>query len=537
MRLLRCLRRLSAPSAADTDAVLLGRFAQRRDEDAFADLVARHGPMVLNVCRRVLGDAHAAEDAYQATFLVLARKAGSVRRPDALAGWLYGVASRVARKARSAGARRREGALAGTPEPPDPRPDPLAELTARDLLRVLEEEVQRLPEAYRLPVVLCCLEGLSQEEAARRLCWTAGAVKGRLERGRRRLRERLARRGLALSAALAVVEVTHVGAAGVPALPAAAPARVLALAEGALRSSTAGKWQLAVGLLVAAVVVAAGAAGLAYPRREPSAAPRPRAEEKAAHTDRYGDPLPLHALARLGTVRFRPGGPVAGVAFSPDGKLIASGGYDGFLRLTDSTSGKEVRRFGGGLRGCVVAFAPDGKTLASASLEGQVSLWEAATGKAVHSFDGQRGHHRPGLGPGPGRSAQRGPGAGPLPEGARGPVAGPGQGGCRTGVPGRLALRDLAAPGGTLPGQAVATGGSCGQAACGPTPREPRQRRVRGARAGQAGAGGAGGGGGGVAAPGAGGHPLGGGPPQRPAAPGRARRPEVARAATGAAGH
>jgi RNA polymerase sigma factor (sigma-70 family) len=208
--LLDRLRRLAARPGEDSDAALLGRFARLRDEEAFAALVARHGPMVLSVCWRVLGDAHAAEDAFQATFLVLARKAGALRRPRGLPAWLYGVAHRVALKARTAAARRHLSAASpAESETPDPRPDPLAVLTARDLLRVLEEEVQRLPGVYRMPVVLCCLEGLSQEEAARRLEWTAGSLKGRLERGRAKLHARLARRGLMLAATLAAAEVLH----------------------------------------------------------------------------------------------------------------------------------------------------------------------------------------------------------------------------------------------------------------------------------------------------------------------------------------
>jgi RNA polymerase sigma factor (sigma-70 family) len=198
-QVLNRLRRLAVPPDAEADAALLDRFVRRHDEAAFAALVARHGPMVLGVCRRRLGDAHAADDAYQATFLVLARRARAVRRPESLAGWLYGVASRVTRAARRQ-ARRPDAAL---PELPDPRPDPLAEVSARDLLAVVEEEVGRLPKAYRMAVALVCLEGLSQEEAARRLGWTAGSVKGRLERGRARLHARLARRGVTLSAALA----------------------------------------------------------------------------------------------------------------------------------------------------------------------------------------------------------------------------------------------------------------------------------------------------------------------------------------------
>jgi RNA polymerase sigma factor (sigma-70 family) len=214
-RLLFALRRLDA-SRGDSDAHLLGRFAAGGDEAAFTALLARHGPMVLSACRRVLGDADA-EDAFQATFLVLARKAGSVRRPDALAGWLHGVACRVALKARAIRRARSAREAGGTGDQPDRRPDPLEELSARDLLVVLEEEVSRLPEHYRMPIVLCCLEGVSQEEAARRLCWTAGAVKGRLERGRRRLQQRLARRGLAPAAATAALAVAGRSAAEVPA--------------------------------------------------------------------------------------------------------------------------------------------------------------------------------------------------------------------------------------------------------------------------------------------------------------------------------
>src|SRR5262245_43794279 len=202
--LLRYIRRLVIPSQPDeaTDAALLARFLAARDERAFAALVERHGPLVLHVCRRVLGNVHDAEDAFQATFLVLARKAETVHPREALAAWLHGVARRVALKARTARARRAR--LARPLEAPaaDPRPDPLAALSARELLLIVDEELQRLPPVNRLPLILCCLEGHSLEETARQLGWTTGSVKGRLERGRQRLHERLLRRGLTLSAAL-----------------------------------------------------------------------------------------------------------------------------------------------------------------------------------------------------------------------------------------------------------------------------------------------------------------------------------------------
>jgi RNA polymerase sigma factor (sigma-70 family) len=205
------LRRLALARASEgaTDTALLGRFLSERDEAAFAALVSRYGPLVLRVCRRVLGDAHDAEDAFQATFLVLARKAATVQPPEALAAWLHGVAQRVALKARSARAHQRGRAPLLTLPPANAPCDPLADLSARDLLALVDEEVRRLPEVYRLPVILCCLEGRSLEEAARQLGWTPGSVKGRLERGRARLHDRLVRRGLTLSAALAAVEVSR----------------------------------------------------------------------------------------------------------------------------------------------------------------------------------------------------------------------------------------------------------------------------------------------------------------------------------------
>jgi RNA polymerase sigma factor (sigma-70 family) len=222
--LLRYLRRLVNPSAPDeaADAVLLGRFIARRDEEAFAALVVRHGPLVLGVCRRVLGNVHDAEDAFQAAFLVLARKANAVHPRAALAAWLHGVARRVALKARSARARPAHEILPPPANAADPHPDPLAELSGRELLTIIDDELQRLPEVYRTPVILCCLEGHSLEEAARQLGWTQGSVKGRLERGRARLHQRLVRRGLTFAAALAAAEVSRVAA------PAAVVAQLVA---------------------------------------------------------------------------------------------------------------------------------------------------------------------------------------------------------------------------------------------------------------------------------------------------------------------
>ncbi|OJW22589.1 MAG: hypothetical protein BGO49_00985 [Planctomycetales bacterium 71-10] len=184
------------------DRELLDRFAATRDgaaEDAFAVLVARHGPMVLGVCRRVLRDEHEAQDAAQAVFLVLARRAGAVRRRDSAAGWLYRVARRTATRARLAAVRRREVAWAAVPEAVA-EADALEHAEARD---GLYRELDRLPGRYRAAIVLCHLEGLTCEEAARRLRCAKRTVETRLHRGRARLRERLLRRGMAPSALLA----------------------------------------------------------------------------------------------------------------------------------------------------------------------------------------------------------------------------------------------------------------------------------------------------------------------------------------------
>ena len=175
---------------------LMERFVADADADAFARLVQRHGPTVLGVCRQILRQEHDAEDAFQATFLVLSRKASSIRAAEALPNWLYGVARRLAIRSKSAAARRQAREVALVEPPPAPRaPDRLAE----DLAPVLHEEIGRLPDKYRIPFVLCYLDGKTNEEAAQQLGCPSGTVFSRLARARERLRGRLTRRGLALS--------------------------------------------------------------------------------------------------------------------------------------------------------------------------------------------------------------------------------------------------------------------------------------------------------------------------------------------------
>ncbi|HYH67927.1 MAG TPA: RNA polymerase sigma factor [Urbifossiella sp.] len=194
------------------DGPLLARFAGRRDPAAFAALVRRHGPMVLAVCRRVTGNLPDAEDAFQAAFLVLARSAGSVRKPDRLGSWLYGVAVKVAGRARRTALRRarRETTVAAFPDVPAPEsPPPL------DVGPALHEELAALPAHHREPIVLCDLQGLSRADAAKALGVAEGTLSSRLANGRKRLAERLTRRGVVLSAA-ALPGVLADGRAAVP---------------------------------------------------------------------------------------------------------------------------------------------------------------------------------------------------------------------------------------------------------------------------------------------------------------------------------
>jgi RNA polymerase sigma factor (sigma-70 family) len=235
-----------------TDGQLLACFLEERDEAAFAGLMRRHGPMVWGVCRRMLSNHHDAEDAFQAAFLVLVRKAASIAPREKVANWLYGVAYQTALKARATAARRRarERQVMAMPEPEVTAPD------CPDLLPLLDQELSRLPDKYRVPIVLCDLQGKTHKEAARQLGWPDGTLSGRLSRARTLLARRLAQRGLALSSAaltallmansvsagvpLAVARATMRAAGllldGEPALCSAASAKVAALVEGVMKT-------------------------------------------------------------------------------------------------------------------------------------------------------------------------------------------------------------------------------------------------------------------------------------------------------------
>jgi RNA polymerase sigma factor (sigma-70 family) len=217
-----------------SDADLLRAFLTGREEDAFATLVTRYEGLVLGVCRRVLDNVHDAEDARQATFLVLAREAGRVRQAAALPGWLYSTAYRIALQAKREAARRRareERVHHGE------SPDPVGELMWRELRAVLDEEIQRLPQTQRCALILCCLEGISHAEAGKRLGVAEGTVSSRVGRARQRLHRRLQKRGIELSAVLAGVAVSSMARASMsPAARASLAQAALACSAGQTRS-------------------------------------------------------------------------------------------------------------------------------------------------------------------------------------------------------------------------------------------------------------------------------------------------------------
>jgi RNA polymerase sigma factor (sigma-70 family) len=286
--LLHYLRRLSRGRASDSaldDTQLLGRFLTSRDESAFTTLVQRYGAMVWGLCVRCLGETPEAEDAFQATFLVLVRKAASLRGPEQLGPWLYGVAYRTSLKLRGQRARRTKRE---TPLPEEIfREQP--ESIGSDLGPVLDEEINRLPTKYRLPVLLCCLQGLSSEEAAQRLGCAKGTVFSRLSRARDLLRRRLVRRGVevsagALAAVLAenavlraapplalremTVRTSLLVAAGTTGQTLSAP--LAALVEGVVRSMFVSKVKCA---LIVVLAIGFAGSGLGFLARCTSAGP------------------------------------------------------------------------------------------------------------------------------------------------------------------------------------------------------------------------------------------------------------------------
>jgi RNA polymerase sigma factor (sigma-70 family) len=430
------------------DAQLLERFLTHRDEAAVEALVRRHGAMVMGVCRRVLPNRHDAEDAFQATFLVLVRKAASIATRELLANWLYGVAYNTALKARAGAARRRarEKPMAETPEPQAAGPDPW-----EDLRPLLDRELNLLPNRYRAPVVLCDLEGRTHKEAAAQLGCPVGTLSGRLARARALLAARLTRRGLVLSgAALAAVFSEGAAWACVPGPVAvgtvkaacrfaageagAVPAKVAALAKGVIRSMLTVKLKTVTTLLLGVTLLVAGADRFAGRCAEGGSAPQAKpaqradlsvlirqlgsnkfAEREAARQalERVGEPAleslrtavataqdletrrRAEAIIRVIERRWQLAcflghtDAVPSVALSPDGRLaLSSGRSESSPRLWDMSTGKEIRRFGGHADWVWdVVFFPDGKRALSCGVDG-IRLWEVPSGKELRRFVG-----------------------------------------------------------------------------------------------------------------------------------------------------
>jgi RNA polymerase sigma factor (sigma-70 family) len=320
----RLTRGMAAEMLGDhSDRQLVERALTGPDAAALAAIVHRHGPMVYRVCWRVLHHAHDAEDAFQATFLVLARKLRTLRKHPSLASWLHGVALRVARKARAqAAARRRREHRASRPDALPPE-----DVTWQELRGALDGELGRLPDRWRLPLLLCYLEGRTQEEAARHLGWSKSTLRRRLEEARTALGCRLTRRGLVWPAALTAVLISDcLTAAPAPGLVAATvdvaaglvagkslalatSARVATLAEGVLKPMFLTKLKVAMAVLLCMSFVTAGMGGFSAPTRAPEQVEDrpevPPKEKKAAPEEVQGARLLVEKAQELEAAKAR----------------------------------------------------------------------------------------------------------------------------------------------------------------------------------------------------------------------------------------
>jgi RNA polymerase sigma factor (sigma-70 family) len=381
---LRHLRALTAAHhhAERTDRELLHDFLERRDQSAFAALVNRHGPLVLGVCRRELGSREDAEDAFQATFLLLARKAASIRKGDSLPSWLHGVAYRMARNVKRAAVRRRKHEEKAGPAAAPATPE--HDAAWQEVQGVLSEEIERLPPAGRAPFILCFLEGRSRAEAAAELGLTPKTLEHRLAAARDLLRQRLARRGVSLSALLAAAAVESaarasavpvallaatVGAADVLTQGGTVPAQILSLVNGVAKKMYRNKLVPFVVCLLSGALALGG--GLLHcwgvPGAQLAAAPAPAEPPKTA------EPLPR----TLAFVTCRHGCPEIFVS-DADGKetrRVTVTGDDSAYRMPTadgsfepawSSDGKRIafcRRTGGAIERLLYVMDADGKNV------------------------------------------------------------------------------------------------------------------------------------------------------------------------------
>lgn len=411
-------RALADHLAALPAAQLLSRYAATRDAQAFAGLVHQFGPLVLGTCRRVLGPSPDADDAFQAVFLALSRQAGSFRDPHALPAWLHRVSLRVSRKAlaRRASEPLRGLTPPGSPEPVDPT-DPFADVAWKDVRRVLDEEIDALPEKYRGPVVLCWLDGLTQDEAAGKLGLSLNTLKRRLDAGRELLRSRLLRRGVAPVLVTAVVATPTGLRAVVPeslkalavelGVGGAVPDGVAAL-EVVVAATVPARKYLKVGFALALIggVATAGVVMLSDDppppgvRAEAPAEPTPPKDDKPepAPPPRAAGPRPL-SIPRNRMVHDSVGvGMGAFITFSPDGNTLAISGTwvsnsrrtETLFKQWDVMTGRELDtlKLPPG-RAEAVAYSPDGRTVAV-----QFKVWGAGVDRRLFLFDLATGQER-----------------------------------------------------------------------------------------------------------------------------------------------
>ncbi|MBN9518623.1 sigma-70 family RNA polymerase sigma factor, partial [bacterium] len=362
----RAARLLARPGPETADARLLERYARDRDPTAFAELLARHGPAVWALCRRLARTEADAEDAFQATFLVLARLAGRVRSAASLGSWLYGTATRITRRARARAVRVPDPDRLTPPVAP---PEPPAEVSWNEVRAALAEEVSRLPDALRAAVLLCYFDGLTQDEAAVALGWTPRAVKARVARARDRLRARLTRRGIDLSAALAVPLLTTDLRAAPPhlcaaLLAAAVPGRRDPPGDGLSPAAVSlARTEAPVPLLRPAALLATAAAVFAagalagQPARPPGNAP-------AALPAAAAEPKLPPGGVRIGTTEFRQTGWHSRVFFADGGRTLVTAGEGVVVRYWDLERGRVAHELE--LKGSYqdAAATPDGTLLA-----------------------------------------------------------------------------------------------------------------------------------------------------------------------------
>lgn len=451
LQLIHNLRSETSSRHADmTDPQLLEAFCRNRDEAAFATLVRQHGPMVFGVCRRMLGNLTDAEDAFQATFLVLVRKAASIRRRTLLANWLYGVACRTAMKSRTTTAKRK------AKEQQAARPEAIEAEVGSDLLAVLDEELERLPERYRKAIVLCDLEGKTRKEAARQLTWPEGTVATCLTRGRALLAGRLAKRGVTLSGtALAAVLAPEAASASVPAALLSSTTQaacslisgqtvgtispqVAHLFQGVLKTMLVSKLKtIAFGLLLLFVVIAVSGLlwqGLSAQQNGKEPAGQQKAQQPAiAPADKkiwqakgelklegpitaieaspdgkmlaiasdFAADAPAHSIFIWDVTLTRKLQTIAAigpVAFSPDSKRLAVNSTTGTVRVVDIVSGKILAELKGNAKDASLmvlslTFSPDGKHLAVGRGNpdqpadlGLATVWELSSNQKRHTF-------------------------------------------------------------------------------------------------------------------------------------------------------